>query len=130
MIWSARNSVGFSHTSTPFDRVSTVTPISGISRRAWTVPGRAGRVISSFDDASSRHAVTVAARPAVSASLSCVAVTGVRPAFCGADASTTRLVSGSASRAYAATSSLVIVCSSSRARGSSRSIPGTASWLR
>ena len=39
MIWSSRKSVGFSHTSTPFDSVSTVTPISGISRRACTVPG-------------------------------------------------------------------------------------------
>ena len=31
--------MGFSHTSAPFDSVSTVTPISGISRRAVTVPG-------------------------------------------------------------------------------------------
>ena len=48
MIWSLRKSVGFSHTSTPFDSVSTVTPISGISRRARTVPGAGVFAISSL----------------------------------------------------------------------------------
>ena len=46
--WSARKSVGFSHASTPFEKVSTVTPISGISRRDFTVPGAGALTISAL----------------------------------------------------------------------------------
>ena len=100
MIWSLRKSVGFSHTSTPFDSVSTVTPISGISRRDLHGARRrrlrqqlaAGDLVPPR-----RHRRRRAGRAAPSRSAG--SVTGASPAFSGADASTTRLSSVMNSRA-------------------------------
>ena len=130
MIWSLRKSVGFSHTSTPFDSVSTVTPISGISRRAATVPGASASSPSARVPAtSSRHGVTVAAGAGAQRRRAARLRSPARgPAFSGAVASTTRLSSGNSSRASAATSAAVIV---GRNRRTSVELalrcPGTAS---
>jgi hypothetical protein len=119
-----------SHTSTPFESVRTVTPISGISRRELTVPGAGALASSARPAISSRHGVTVALSPSRSASRNIGSVTAVSPGFSGADAMTTRSFSVIISRASVASSVVVNVARNFRARSTSITMPGAASALR
>ena len=130
MIWSFLKSVGFSQTVTPFDKVSTVTPISRISRRAVTVPGVGLDAISALPFDSSCHAVSVAAAPERSASRTDASAGGVTPFLSGATAITTRFVSVTSSRASAAVSVVVMVGTNRLANSNSVAIPDVGTSLR
>ena len=123
-------SVGFSHTWTPFDRVRMVTPISGIWRLEVIVPGVGLVGIRTLPLDSSRHAVTVAAAPDLSASRTAASVGGITSFFSGATAMTTRFVSVTSSRASAAVSVVVIVGMKRLDSMYSVSMPGAGTSLR
>ena len=101
-------SVGFSHASTPFENVRTVTPISRISRRDSIVAGLGFRLITWPTAPVSFQAVTVACSALVNAACSS-AFEGMRmPGFCGETATRIRLSSASSSLASVAASLSVI----------------------
>ena len=130
MIWSFLKSVGFSHTSTPFDSFSTVAPISGTVRREATLPGAGGFSTSSRPAVASAHRSTGALAARVIAARSVSAVGGGMSFFSGATPSTTRLSSVINSLASAEISSAVIVGRYVAAILYSNSMPGIGSCCR
>ena len=122
--------VGFSHASTPFEKLTTVTPISGISRRDATVAGRGLFSTSARVVDVSLQAVTATVSAEPSAARKPASVGGCRPSFCGDVTSTTRPSSDISVRAIAETSSSVIAGSIWRTSRYSYSMPGAGSFFR
>jgi hypothetical protein len=128
--WSFLKSVGFSQASTPFEKRTTVTPSSAISRRDTTVAGVGGFSTSGRSVTASFHGVTAtrsAAARAARRSASCGAFT---ESFSG---STARMTSPSPPSRWVAsvvTSCSVIVGSTCCTSRHSYSMPGLGSWFR
>ena len=122
--------MGFSHTSTPFDRVRTVAPTSATSRRDATLPAGGTFSTSARPDAASAHRSTGAALARVMALRSMSGVGGGVSFFSGATPSTTRFSSVISPLARADASAAVTVGKYVDAIRYSNSIPGIGSCSR
>ena len=119
--------MGFSQTSTPFESVSTVTPMLSSVLRETTWPEAGFTGISSARDVADFHGSTVAAAASVSTWRSAASAGSGAAALSGAATRTARLSSASRSRATSLTSSWVIPGSSARVRSYSVWMPGNGS---